>query len=382
MTMKIQAELLKISLAMLMMAAVAATTGCGGGGSTSTTTTTTQAAAPTLATKAAQNNAVIVTMSTTSSGASVYYTIDGTTPTTSSSLYVAPFLVSQDMTINAIAGGSSYTNSTATTKALSLGVTSGALAWSDEFANSTGANAQPDSTVWAYDTGNGTSGWGNNELEYYCSYNSSTSPCVSSTPNAYVGTDGYLHIKALNPSTGVYTSARMKSQGLFGFQYGRLEVRAKAPEGKGLWPAIWMLGADYATTGWPGCGELDLLERVNAATSPDWNTSSIHGTGVTGSNLGTTYNFASGDSAANWHTYGMIWKKDSVQYYIDTPSTPFASFTPASISGFSGSVWPFNSRSNFLILNVAVGGSWPGSPDSTTTFPAEMLVDYVRIYAN
>src|SRR5208337_1642751 len=160
---------------------------------------------------------------------------------------------------------------------------------------STGANAQPDPTVWTYDTGNW--GWGNNELEDYCAWGSSLSPCDPANPNAYIGTDNALHVVARKPSNAVYTSARMKSQGLFSFLYGRLEVRASVPEGQGFWPAIWMLGSNVDVVNWPACGELDMVERVNAAASPDWNAGSIHGTGFTGDNLGTRYNFPAGQTA-------------------------------------------------------------------------------------
>jgi beta-glucanase (GH16 family) len=259
--------------------------------------------------------------------------------------------------------------------------------WSDEFSNSTGTDSQPDPTVWAYDTGN--SGFGNNEMETYCAWNSSTAPCSTLSPSEFVGTDGYLHIVAQKqqPSPGVftYTSARLKTQGLFSFQYGRLEFRAMAPEAQGFWPAAWLLGNNIATVNWPACGEQDVLERVNAATNPDWNAGSIHGTGFTGGNgLGQNYPFPPPQTAGSaFHTYGMVWKPGSIQYYIDDPTYthPYASFTPASLSG--GMTWPFdNGQSNFIILNLAIGGDWPGPPNGTTPFPSEMLVDYVRIYTN
>ena len=356
--------------------------GCGGGGATNTNTGggTTQAAAPTISTTAAQNNAVVVSLSTSTSGATIYYTMDGTTPTTSSQVYEAPFLVASNLTVNAIAVASGDTNSNVTTQAFTPNIASGTLVWSDEFANSTGANAQPNKQVWTYDTGAG--GWGNSELEDYCSWGSTVSPCSTTTPNAFVDTGGYLNIVAEQPSSGVYTSARLKTQGLFSFQYGRIEVRAQVPEAQGFWPAFWLLGNNEATAGWPACGEMDVLERVNAAGSPDWNEGSIHGTGFTGSNLGTVYDFTGGQTAAGWHTYGMIWSKNSVAYYIDNPATPYVTYTPSSISGLSGSVWPFNTGPNFIILNLAVGGSWPGSPNSSTPFPSTMLVDYVRVYTN
>jgi beta-glucanase (GH16 family) len=347
--------------------------GNGGGGATPTV-------APAITTKAAQSGAVIVSLASTTAGAAIYYTVDGSTPSASSQQYQAPFLVASNLTLKAlaIAGG---TSSTVTSQAFSPNIASGTLVWSDEFSNPTGVPAQPDPTVWTYDAGNG--GFGNQELETYCAWGSSTAPCSIANPSEYVGPDGYLHIVAQNPSTNVYTSARLKTQGLFSFQYGRLEFRAMVPEAQGFWPAAWSMGNDIATVNWPACGEMDVLERVNAAGNPDWNAGSIHGPGFTGSNIGTTYNFPSGETAGQWHTYGMIWSPSSVKYYIDDPAQPYATFTPSSISGFSGATWPFDGgQSNFIIINLAIGGSWPGSPNGTTPFPSEMLVDYVRIYTN
>ena len=135
---------------------------------------------------------------------------------------------------------------------------------------------------------------------------------------------------------------------------------------------------------WPACGEQDVLERIDAPGSPDWNAGSVHGTGfIGGGGLGTNYYFPSGQTASQWHTYGMIWSKGSVAYYVDDPSQPYATYTPSSLTGLAGAVWPFDAgQSNFIILNLAIGGDWPKPPDSTTKFPSEMLVDYVRIYTN
>ncbi|MGO8757796.1 MAG: FN3 associated domain-containing protein [Terracidiphilus sp.] len=372
---------LQLSMRCVLQASLLLFAGCGGGGgSSSTTTTSTQAAAPTITTTAALNGAVVVSLSSTTSGATIYYTVDSTAPTTSSPVYEAPFLVASNLTVNAMAAASGDTNSSVTSQTFTLNIASGTLVWSDEFSNSTSANAQPNSSVWTYDAGSG--GWGNSELEDYCAWGSSVSPCTTSAPNAYVGTDGYLHIVAEEPSSGVYTSARLKTESLFSFQYGRIEFRAQVPEAQGFWPAAWLLGNNMATVSWPACGEMDVLERVNAASSPDWNEGSIHGTGFTGSNLGTEYDFPSGETAAGWHTYGAIWSKGSVAYYVDDPSSPYVTYTPSSISSLSGATWPFDTGPNFIILNLAVGGSWPGSPNSSTPFPSQMLVDYVRIYTN
>jgi len=343
----------------------------GGGGST---------AAPTISTTPAQNGAVIVRLASTTAGAVIYYTTDGSAPSASSPQYLAPFLVASNLTLNAIAIAEG-TPSTVTTQAFAPNIPSGTLVWSDEFSNTTGANAQPDPTIWTYDTGN--SGFGNQELETYCAWGSSTPPCSTTSPSEYVGTDGYLHIVAQQPSNGVYTSARLKSQGLFSFQYGRFEVRAMVPEAQGFWPAAWLMGSNIATVNWPACGEMDVLERINAAGSPDWNQGSIHGTGFTSDGIGSTYYFPNGQTAAQWHTYGMIWSKGSVQYYVDDPAQLYANFTTTSLNGYAGAVWPFDGgQSSFILLNLAIGGSWPGPPDQTTPFPSEMLVDYVRIYTN
>lgn len=342
-------------------------------------------AAPAISSTPAQNGALIVTLTPSSSSTVIAYTVDGSPPTPGSQQYFAPFLVTSSLTVNAMAisgSGSALQTSSVASQTFSLNIPSGTVVWSDEFTNSTGANAQPDPTIWTYDTGN--SGFGNNELENYCAWGSTASPCSTTNASEFIGTDGYLHIEAQQPSPGVYTSARLKTQGLFSFQYGRFEVRAMVPEAQGFWPAAWLMGNNIANMNWPACGEQDVLERVNAALSPDWNSGSIHGTGFTGgTGLGAFYYFSSGETAAQWHTYGMIWSPGSVAYYVDDPTHPYMTFTPASLNSFSGSVWPFDAgQSNFILLNLAIGGDYPGSPNSSTPFPSQMLVDYVRVYTN
>ena len=248
--------------------------------------------------------------------------------------------------------------------------------WSDEFTNSTSGNAQPNPQTWTYDTG--TNCCGNNELETYCAWGSSTASCNPAKPNAYADISGILHIMARQPSTGVYTSARLKTQGLFSFQYGRIEARMKLPESQGMWPAFWLLGNSIATVNWPACGELDVMEHINGSNPQnegyDWVQGSIHGTNLNG---GIQY-YPAAFSAAAWHTYGMIWSKGKIQYYVDTPSNIYATFTPSTQTG----TWPFDSGPEYILLNLAVGGSWPGSPDAATVFPSEIQVDYVRVYTN
>jgi beta-glucanase (GH16 family) len=361
--------------------------GCGGGGASSAPVATppptpTSAAAPTVATTDAQNGAEIVSLAGTTSGSKIYYTMDGSAPTTASQIYEAPFLVSSNLTVKAIATAPGYTTSSIASQSFTPNVPPNTLVWSDEFSNATGANAQPNAKVWGYDTGN--NGFGNNELENYCAWGSTASPCDTANPNAYLDTTGILHVVARQPSSGVYTSARMKSSGLFSFQYGRVEARMKLPEGQGMWPAFWLLGNNIVTINWPASGELDVMEHIdgsnpppNAGASPpgyDWIAGSIHGTNLDG----TMHYHPSGFSAADWHTYGMIWSKGKVEFYVDDPSNVYVTFTPTTQTG----TWPFDDGPEFLLLNLAVGGSWPGNPDATTVFPSEMQVDYVRLYTN
>ncbi|MGO9865845.1 MAG: chitobiase/beta-hexosaminidase C-terminal domain-containing protein [Terriglobales bacterium] len=365
--------------AILLSSLLALLCGCGGS-SSSGPPPPPPTAAPTVTTANALGGAEIVSLASTTNGALIYYTIDGTTPTASSPRYIAPFLVASNLTLKAIAVAAGNSSSV-TSQTFTLNIASGTLVWSDEFSNTTGAPAEPNPQVWTYDTGN--SGFGNGELETYCAWGDNTSPCSTTLPSEYVGTDGYLHIEAQQPSAGVYTSARLKTEGLFSFQYGRLEVMAIVPEAQGFWPAAWLLGNDITTVNWPACGEQDVLERINAAATPDWNQGSIHGTGFTGGSLGTTFYFPAGQTAAQWHAYGMIWSPGSVSYYIDDYSSPYVTYTPASLNGLNGAVWPFDDgNSHFIILNLAIGGSWPGPPDSSTPFPSEMFVDYVRVYTN
>ncbi len=370
-------------------AAIVAFAGCGGGGSTSGNNNppAQYTATPAIATAAAQNGAVIVTLSDSTSGATIYYTTDGSTPTNTSTRYFAPFLVASNMTLNALASAPPLLNSHVATQMFSPNIASGTLVWSDEFSNSGTANAQPNPATWTYDTG--TDCCGNNELETYCSWGSTAGPCNPSNPNAYLGTDGYLHVVAMNPSANVYTSARLKSQGLFSFQYGRIEASMMLPESQGMWPAFWLLGDNITTLQWPACGEADIMEHIDGSNPPpyvgaaapgyDWIAGSVHGGPSSSAEVnGSQMYHPTGFSAAGWHTYGMIWTKGQIQYYVDSPTNVYATFNTTNFSG----TWPFDQGPMFIILNLAVGGSWPGNPDSTTVFPSSMLVDYVRIYTN
>jgi beta-glucanase (GH16 family) len=241
------------------------------------------------------------------------------------------------------------------------------LVWSDEF---DGANASaPDATKWVFDLGGG--GWGNNELETY----------TSRTENAYLQ-DGVLVIQARQEDfTGVdgiarqYTSARLKTLGRFQQTCGRFEARLQLPSGQGLWPAFWMMGTDVSEVGWPQCGEIDIMENIGSEPSVVHGT--IHGPGYSGDNgLGSTYTLPGGQRFADdFHVFAVEWERNAIGFFVD--GHLYATRTPDELP--AGTTWVFD-HPFFLIMNVAVGGSWPGNPDSTTVFPQQMLVDYVRVY--
>jgi beta-glucanase (GH16 family) len=246
------------------------------------------------------------------------------------------------------------------------------LLWSDEF---NGSTAAPDPANWTYETG--ASGWGNQELEDYCAYGSKKTPCDPAQPNVFVK-DGVLHIVARSDGHGHYTSTRLKSQGLKSFQYGRIEARIKVPKGQGFWPAFWMLGDNIDKVEWPTCGELDIMENIGK--EPGTIHGSIHGTGFTGEKMGLPYTLPDGRPFGDeFHVFGLIWSPGKIEYYVDRPENVYATFTPKDLP--QGAVWPFDTGKFFFLLNLAVGGEWPGPPDASSHFPQEMLVDYVRVYA-
>ena len=331
-----------------------------------------QAVAPVITTRPAQNGAVLVSLASQTPSATIRYTIDGSAPGASSQIYFAPFLVAANLTLSADVTAAGSRDSAVARRLFTPGIPAGTLVWSDEF-TATGP-AQPDPAVWNYDLGKNCCG--NNELETYCAWKSAVGPCDPANPSAWVGSDGLLHIQTRQTAPGVYTSARLKTQGLVSFQYGRIEARMKLPESQGMWPAFWLLGNNITKIKWPACGELDVMEHINGADPDrhgfDWVQGSIHGSKLDG---GIQYHPA-GFSAAAWHTYGMIWSRGEIKYYIDNPANVYATFTPATQAG----VWPFDDGPEFVIINLAVGGDWPRSPDSTTVFPSEVQVDYVRVF--
>ena len=232
------------------------------------------------------------------------------------------------------------------------------LAWADEFSGDA-----LDLSSWVYDVGNGSGGWGNNEWQYY----------TSGTSNCNVA-NGKLIITAKKESQGGsnYTSARIKTLGKREFQYGRIDIRARLPKGQGIWPALWMLGANFPSAGWPVCGELDIMELIGHQPNR------VHGTAHFGSAPPSTqrtasYGLSSGNFSDAFHVFTLKWENNLVEWYVD--DVKFHTLTPAN----TGGIYPFNQKF-FFIFNVAVGGNWPGYPDATTVFPQTMEVDYVRVF--
>jgi len=254
-------------------------------------------------------------------------------------------------------------------------------AWSDEFAGPKGA--LPDPERWAFETGN-NGGWGNRELEVYCAPGAPF-PCDPRHPNASQDGEGNLVIQAVRTPSGAWTSARMKTQAMREFQYGRLEVRLRSTVGAGLWPAVWILGANVDGVGWPASGSVTIMENVpSTATSnglgPATIRATLHGPGYSGANgLWQNHTLPDGGRVDDdaFHIYGVIWSPSMIQFYVDDPGNVFCVRSAADVP--AGGEWVFN-HPFFLVMNLAVGGMWPGSPDATTPSPSRVWVDYVRLY--
>ena len=228
------------------------------------------------------------------------------------------------------------------------------LVWSDEF-NAATLNTSD----WNYETGGG--GWGNNELEVY----------TNSADNSYLQ-DGYLTIKALkNPYTGSYTSARITTKGKKEFTYGRIDIRAKMPIGQGLWPALWMLGSNISSVGWPTCGEIDIMEYLGSGPYTVYGTAHYYDGGHKSSGghytLTTPENFND-----KFHVYTIMWQENSIEWFVDYHKYFTANSTTIKFDAFN--------LAQFFVFNLAVGGTWPGNPNSSTVFPQSMVVDYVRVF--
>jgi beta-glucanase (GH16 family) len=241
------------------------------------------------------------------------------------------------------------------------------LVWSDEFNGPDGSSVDPSKWVWE----TGGNGWGNHELEYYTerpanAFEQGGNLVIKVSRENYTGADGVSRD---------YTSARLKTEGKFSEKYGRFEARIKIPEGQGIWPAFWMLGADIGKLGWPSCGEIDIMENIGK--EPRVIHGTIHGPGYSGDNgIGSPFSLPDhARFADDFHIYAVELQPKAIRFYVDDHL--YATRTPAEIP--KGTKWAYN-HPFFMLLNVAVGGGWPGAPDSTTPFPQTMLVDYVRVY--
>ncbi len=225
------------------------------------------------------------------------------------------------------------------------------LVWADEFDGNS-----LNTSDWNYETGD--HGWGNNELQNY----------KAGTSNATVQ-NGKLVIEARTEGSG-YSSARITTQGKQTFRFGRIDIRAKLPQGQGIWPALWMLGESFSTAGWPHCGEIDIMELVGHLPSTTYGT--IHWNQNGHSSYGGNTSLSSGVFADEFHVFTIIWDAQSIKWYLDDVLYHTADITPGDLAAFRA---PF-----FFIMNVAVGGDWPGYPNNSTQFPQRMIVDYVRVF--
>lgn len=240
------------------------------------------------------------------------------------------------------------------------------LVWQDNF----DTDGAPDPAKWVYDTGDGTAqgipGWGNNELQYY-----------TNRPENVVVANGMLKITAIQESYmgANYTSARILTKGLFDQKYGRFEARIKLPWGQGLWPAFWMLGDDSGgSVTWPQIGEIDIME--NRGSEPTITHGSVHGPGYSGGSAITkSYELTNDRFDTDFHVFGIEWGPNYINYYVD--DVLYNQITPEDVTG----EWVFNDNNFYILLNVAVGGSFPGNPNANTIFPQTMYVDYVRVYS-
>jgi beta-glucanase (GH16 family) len=241
------------------------------------------------------------------------------------------------------------------------------LVCSDEFNGPDGS--PPDPAKWEFVTGG--SGFGNNELEYYTDraaniHQEKGNLVITARKETYAGSDGVSR---------AYTSARIETRGLFEQKYGRMEARIKLPEGQGIWPAFWMMGNNFGSVGWPACGEIDIMEKVGF--EPSEVHGSLHGPGYSGGEplTGTFTMPENGRIGDGFHVFATEWTPREIRFYADDVLYETQTIESLPVDKHWAFDHPF-----YLLLNVAVGGYWPGDPDATTRFPVSMLVDYVRVY--
>ena len=235
------------------------------------------------------------------------------------------------------------------------------LVWQDEFEGPAGRLPDPDK--WAFDIG---TGWGNRQLEWD----------TDRPENVSLDGQGHLAITAREEAFQgqPYTSGRIKTQGLFARARGRFAARIRLPVGQGLWPAFWLLGSDFPDVGWPACGEIDVMEY--RGQEPRTILGSVHGPGYAGGGAITgRHTIAQGGFHLGFHEFAVEWGPDAIVWYVD--GYAYHRVAPADLP--AGSTWVFD-HPFFILLNVAVGGTFVGNPDASTVFPQTMLVDWVRVY--
>jgi beta-glucanase (GH16 family) len=242
------------------------------------------------------------------------------------------------------------------------------LVWSDEFDQPPGS--APDATKWTHELG--SHGFGNAELQTYV--DARTNSFIADDPAA---TDGKVLVIRADKAGQGYTSARLHTAGKFTVRYGRIEARMKLPRGQGIWPAFWMLGARTPKLEWPRCGEIDILENIGREPSVAYAT--LHGPGYSGTQgvQGRTELPGGAVFADAYHVFAVDWAPGRITWLLD--GREFFTATPATLP--KGARWVFDDWPFYLLLNLAVGGHWPGYPDATTTFPQEFRIDYVRVHA-
>ncbi|MBK7523638.1 MAG: glycoside hydrolase family 16 protein [Saprospiraceae bacterium] len=236
------------------------------------------------------------------------------------------------------------------------------LTWSDEFEGE--KDQAPDPTKWTYDLGTGQNGWGNNEYQTY----------TQRPENVGLDGDGYLVITALNQPFGGanFSSARIKTQGLFTQKYGRFEARIKSPYGPGIWPAFWMLGENINEVSWPQCGEIDIMELRGQAPSTMYGT--LHGPGYSGGNaVSKNYSLTNARFDNDFYLYAVEWDENKIDFFVN--NYLYGRITKEDVPG----EWVYD-QPFYMILNVAVGGNFVGFPTSQTPFPQQMVIDFVRVY--
>jgi beta-glucanase (GH16 family) len=240
--------------------------------------------------------------------------------------------------------------------------------WSDEFNGPNGG--PPDPSKWTIVTGG--DGFGNNELEFY----TDRSVNVQQSQGNLVITARKEEFSGPNGKLRPYTSARLQTRGHFERAYGRMEARIRIPQGQGIWPAFWMMGDNFDSVGWPACGEIDIMENVGF--EPNMVHGTLHGPGFSGGEaLGASFKLAGSQRFADdFHLFATEWEPGQIRFYVDGKLFETRKATELG----AGQRWVFD-HPFFLLVNLAVGGYWPGEPDVTSRFPATMLIDYVRVYS-